>query len=540
VAGEYLDHASVGQTIEIDGITLPFRPVAVTLGKTVNNGWGAFECCWSRTMLAVLVGALEVPGGTVGTTIRLNRPHENRHKSVVPGPDGFMLDSLNPTGKNSWNAKPAGRNLHRKLVPLTGNNGAWSQSLGPTHLAWMFQTEAPKNQPLGTKPSLWFAYRANPAISFWDTDAVAATMAAFPFTVCFAYTPDETNHMADILLPEATDLESTQLIRLGKTKYMEQFWKYQGYVLRQPAVSPRGEARDFTWIATELARRTGLLEGYNTAINNGACGVKLKTDARDFSLPPGKPHAVDDIWNAVCRAASHDLTGGEEVHDLDWFKINGMLTRPFPPSNWYLYPTMKKLGLRFELPYQERLKRAGRELGNRLHESGIEWWNRQLDEYQPLPLWHDFPGIWEEDLVRRGFKPEDLPFWLITTKSMQYHAGGNAAIQLMDELSRNVRGHRGVIINRAAAVRLGIGDGDMIEVTSVIGSVEGPAVLAEGIRPDTLVMIGQFDHWATPYAKDLKSPSLNTIAPMSIELTDATGSGADVVRVAVRLAPPKR
>ena len=27
-------------------------------------------------------------------------------------------------------------------------------------------------------------------------------------------------------------------------------------------------------------------------------------------------------------------------------------------------------------------------------------------------------------------------------------------------------------------------------------------MLCEGIRPDTLLMIGQFDHWATPFAKD--------------------------------------
>ena len=52
----------------------PYRPVAVTLGKTVNNGWGGFECCWARTLLAALVGALEVPGGTLGTTVRLTRP----------------------------------------------------------------------------------------------------------------------------------------------------------------------------------------------------------------------------------------------------------------------------------------------------------------------------------------------------------------------------------------------------------------------------------------------------------------------------------
>jgi phenylacetyl-CoA:acceptor oxidoreductase len=37
-----------------------------------------------------------------------------------------------------------------------------------------------------------------------------------------------------------------------------------------------------------------------------------------------------------------------------------------------------------------------------------------------------------------------------------------------------------------------------------------------------------------PFAKDMDMPSLNTIAPMSLELTDATGSGSDIVRVQVR------
>ena len=99
VANEYLKNACVGETIEIDGNVLPFRPVAVVLGKTVNNGWGGFECCWARTMLAVLVGALEVPGGTLGTTTRLNKPLGNRLASVKPGEDGFMAANFNATDK---------------------------------------------------------------------------------------------------------------------------------------------------------------------------------------------------------------------------------------------------------------------------------------------------------------------------------------------------------------------------------------------------------------------------------------------------------
>jgi phenylacetyl-CoA:acceptor oxidoreductase len=117
---------------------------------------------------------------------------------------------------------------------------------------------------------------------------------------------------------------------------------------------------------------------------------------------------------------------------------------------------------------------------------------------------------------------------------MQYNSGGNAMIQLMDEVARNVVGHRGIIINAAAAGRLGIADGDLLEISSPTGTTRGPAVPVQGIRPDTLVIVGQFDHWATPYAKDMGHPSLNTVAPMSLEMTDATGSGADLVRVAVR------
>jgi phenylacetyl-CoA:acceptor oxidoreductase len=536
IAEEYLDNASVGATIEIDGTTLPLRPVAITLGKSVNNGWGAYECCWARTVLAVLVGALEVPGGTLGTTVRLNRPHDNRHLSVKPGEDGFMAQHLNATDKAEWAAQPTGRNAHKTLVPIVGNS-AWSQALGPTQLAWMFQRELPEgwNMPVPTLPELWFVYRSNPAISFWDTRQLAQTIARFPFTVCFAYTLDETNYMADLLLPEASDLESVQLIRVGGAKFVEQFWESQGVALRQPAVAAQGESRDFTWISTELAKRTGLLEGYVKALNRGAGGVfALKSEQYDFSLDPARAPQVEEIWDAVCRAASTQLSGGRENHGLAWFKEHGFYTVPMSKLDWYLTPTLERQGLRYELPYQERLLRVGRELKNRLHEQRTHWWDEQLSEYAALPDWHDVPGRWERELVHAGCRPEDFPLWLLTTKSMQFHAGGNVSIALMHEVAQNVRGHTGVIINAATAARYGINEGDPVEVRSHIGATYGNAVLMQGVRPDTLVIIGQFDHWATPVAKDLGLPSLNTIAPMSLELTDATGSGSDIVRVSLR------
>jgi len=533
IANEYLDHARVGETIEIEGVVLPLRPVSISLGKTVNNGWGGFECCWARTLLACLIGGLEVPGGTLGTTVRLNRPADNRWSSVTAGEDGFMQYPLNPTSKEEWKSRPQVRSAHRTLVPLVADS-PWSQALGPTHLAWKMQNENLDHLPAATPPDVWFVYRTNPAISFWDTDAVSTAMAKFPFTVCFAYTRDETNHTADVLLPDCTDLEGLQLLRIGGTKYVEQFWDYQGFALRAPAVPAQGEAQDFSWITTELARRTGLLKEYNAAINRGAAGVRLSGKNYDFSLAVDETHSVEAIWDASCRAASAELTDGAESQGLDWFREHGFRVKPFPRLQWYLYPKLVQEGLRFELPYQERLHRVGAQLGRRLHEQDIHWWDRQLTEYESMPHWRDLGALWEKALEQHfNIEIADYPFWLITARSMQYSWGGNVAIQLMKEVADSVAGHGKVVMNRGAAERLGVADGDWLEVRSPLNHTEGQVMLCEGIRPDTLLIIGQFDHWVTPYAKDLHAPSMNALMPMLLDLTDATGSSADLVKVKI-------
>ena len=97
----------VSETIEVDGATLRFRRYR-WCWETVNNGWGAYHCVWARTVLAILVGALEGSGRHCGTTVRLNRPFGNRLASVQPGEDGFMVSAMKPI-KENWS-------LHRADV----------------------------------------------------------------------------------------------------------------------------------------------------------------------------------------------------------------------------------------------------------------------------------------------------------------------------------------------------------------------------------------------------------------------------------------
>ena len=116
-------------------------------------------------------------------------------------------------------------------------------------------------------------------------------MAKFPFTVCFAFTRDETNHVADVLLPDCTDLEGLQLMRIGGTKYIEQFWDHQGFALRDPAVPPQGEAKDFTWICDRAGAPHRPAGGVQQRRSIAAAhDVKLKGENYDFSLDVTKAH----------------------------------------------------------------------------------------------------------------------------------------------------------------------------------------------------------------------------------------------------------
>ncbi|MHA1536119.1 MAG: molybdopterin-dependent oxidoreductase [Alphaproteobacteria bacterium] len=533
IADEFVEQACIGATTEIEGQTLPLRPVAVMLGKGVNNGWGGYNCCWARTLLTSLVGALEVPGGTLGTAVKLVRPAASRVGSVIPGEDGFMRHEFNPTSSNEWMRTPHIRNAYKTLVPLVLDS-PWSAALGPAHLPWLFQKQSPKNWPRTTAPDMWFCYRTNPVISSWNGPEVAKRLAEFPFIVAFSYTEDETNHFADVLLPESSDLESTQLIRIGGTKFQENFWHHEGWTIRQQAIEPVHDTMDFTDIATRLAEEAGILDEYIEAINAGAAGNRLAREGSyDFALPKGLAPKGEDIWDSMCKAVSWDMSKGKEVNDLVWFQKNAYMLKDFPEIDWYLYPAMKKKGLRFEMPYQERLTRHGHQLAHRLGEIGVEWWEKQLEEYEFMPTYQRFGDIWENYAADFGRDPADYPFWALTSHSMQYSWGANVGLPMIYEVADNIAGHKGVILNRTRARELGIEDGDEVAIESVTGITEGKAVLREGIRPDTILMIGQFDHWKTPYAKDLKLPSLNSVTDISLKLTDGTGSGADLMKVRV-------
>ncbi len=533
MAREFVESARIGEEIELCGERLPYRPVGISLGKTVNNGPGGYQSCWARTILAMLTGSLEVPGGTVGASQRLNRPHHDRWSSVWPGEDGFFQNFLNPTDTERREKLQKTRSHYTELVPLVGNTG-WSPFLSPVPHAWLWYNETPENWPKPTFPEVWIIYRVNPNMSMYYTDLMLETTKKFPYIVAFGYTIDETNWYADIILPESSDLESLQLFRLGPSTHSEAYWEEYGFGLRQPGGEPPYNTMDMTDICTELCSRTGILKEYNDAINAGIISsVRLQGKGYNYLLEPDRKHTRDEIWDRLCRASVRLLTGGKEEHDLEWFKENGYFTVPYPLIRHFLHPVMVKWGLRYEVPYQGRLKVIGEELGRRLEEKGVKWWAEQLSEYEALPKCGDYTKKWDHALGRKGLNPADFPFFLINTRSMHFAWGSNTSLPVLAEMAGYVTGFGGVVINAGIAEAKGIKDGDPIIMESPIKKKKCIAIVREGIRPDTVVLTGQFGNWAMPFAKDLGIPSINELIEPDHELFDAGGSSCDIVKVKI-------
>ena len=529
IAREFVDNAMIGSTIEVEGMSLPYRPVNIYLGKGTSNGPGSYLAVWAEHVLQILVGALEVPGGHLGTFVQVSGP-------LAPSPDGFSSFPFHPVDAERWAWPPQTRDAWTSLTPLLGPNHR-NQTLGAHHLAWLNLINPQEGWPASPPPDVWITHKTNPAVSQSDTGTVLAAMAKIPFHVAFAYTLDETTDFADVVLPENGDLEGLQLFRVGGVRYLENFWEEAGIAIRQPVVEPVHDTRDISDIFTELADRLGLLDRYNEAINEGiVLGIPLRTPIFDYHLEPGRKYSVEEVYDRLCRAGTKSMSRGQQDHDLSWYKENGAFLVPFPKLEgivmgpaflrpWYLHALMVKMGLRYELPYQERLKRIGEDLGERLHSVGSHFWDDQLREYQAMPEWHDFPGLWDTG-------PE-YDLWLITCRSMQFAWGGNVGIPALIEAASMAIGHGGISLNTSTARARGIKNGDDIWVESPVGRLKAKAVVREGVHPEVVVATHMFGHWRTPVAKELGWPSMNPITRLSYKLTDETGGTSDHVRVKV-------
>ncbi len=484
---EFVDNARIGSNITLEGLTLPYRPATTKLGRGVHGVIHAYQAVIADHILAGLTGSLEAVGGHCGGRA-VPASEAGNHRGLVPGPDGMLkmeaFDFVWP---------PKSYDAAETLTPYSMIYGR------PYHFLYKHIAGAGK-VPVPAPPEMILRCRTNPVISIGHPKEVSDAIKKVPFTVSIAYVLDEVSELADIVLPDLTDLERYEIMTTGRRSAAKQF---NYLTLKQPVAEAPGKAREISNVMTELAARAGFLDEYNASIN------KLLKLRDQYQLDPGKKYDWPDIVDRWLKSA----TKGE--HGLDWFKEHGAVMKRVPAAEQYeVHLAMTRKRLRYPMPYMEHVKMTGEQLQQKLRAAGVDWWN--TSPYTPLPVY--IPS-------KADSWPKEYDMYVTVCRSMLFGQGSNVdipwLIEVADQSGRDVK----ILMNRRTALARGIKDGDEVWVESPVGKVKQVAKLTETIRPDTILIGGQFGHWAMPVARDTKRVSEAYLTPVDYENTDPITAG---------------
>lgn len=132
--------------------------------------------------------------------------------------------------------------------------------------------------------------------------------------------------------------------------------------------------------------------------------------------------------------------------------------------------------------------------------------------------------------------PSQYPFHFLPFPSQAFLDGSTAHLPWMQEMPdplSTAMWSTWAEINPQTASRLGINDGDMIEITSAHGTIHAPALLSPGIAPDAIAMpTGQGHETFTRYASGRGSNPVKVLAPVVEPDTGALAWAATRVKVA--------
>lgn len=469
IAKEFGEAACIGETIEIDGLTVPYRPAAVDTFSGVSRHKHGFLSHWALLQLNTLVGSIFSAGGFLGYYTANNYgfyegdPGHTWEFSIWEE-DGLIEDLAMAHGyphQESYYKKiregtyqPTSEVLE-ELTPLSIDQ----------HFGYISQIQP---EVYNTTPSeVAFCMASNPLKNWCNHDYQAEVLKSFKWIFGMDIYLNDSSYFYDLIIPEPCYLERFDPLPLSFNNHRVPGVLEVPFIVagRMPIVPAKDDCPSALDTFGALAEKAGTTEIYAGALND----YYMLADEYKLS---GKEQITAE---AVCDAALKSLAGGDK--GIEWFRENGVHTRERKADEVYVFAAGKegRIPLYFDilLEAKEKIDAATESLGY--------YW--ETDDYIPLPEW--MPCV--------DYEVEDPEYTLypiywtnaINTDTWQVQ---NAWINEINEEEDNTYY---IEVNSAVAAEKGIVSGDNIRLSNRDGAyVDGVAVVTELVHPECVASVG--------------------------------------------------
>jgi molybdopterin-containing oxidoreductase family molybdopterin binding subunit len=510
IAREMVEAARIGQTITLEGQTLPLRPATTAWYRGISAHKHSMLNGMAMGQLNVLLGAVDVPGGILNASGAGPdwMPKVEQDGMLIPGsPYGGHMSAALPRRM----VKPPETLELIELFPV---------SVYARAMLWLGLLRG-EEFGLPYKAEVLIQSRCNIMSTSGDPTVMAEALRTIPFIVSMNTFHDETSEFADLLLPDTHSLE-----RLVPFVY-DPYYHYTSAAMpferiawnaQQPVVKAVEQARHWGEVLLDAAGRLGILPDFNSAFSHMAQLTPEHRLERDRSY----------TWEEIADAWMKSRCGDE--HGLEYFREHGYYRSDTVRSARASYPRAFH-DARIPL-YLEHFIDAGEQVKAFTDSRGVEW---DTSDYIPLVEWK--PCLTEEDA------PPEYDLWVVNQKLpfMSYsHASENPWLVGLARRSGKVFT---IGINPRTALAKGVRDGDSIVLETAQGKhAEGVARVTEGIHPECLSVPGVLGRWAVGNASTRgEGVHFNSLLSYSLDRMDTVAAALDAcVKVRIRRADATR
>lgn len=452
LARTFAKEARIGETVEIDGLKLRYRPAVLYTFRGLTAKEYGVQGWRTGLILNMLVGSIDAVGGLLLGGAYARPQYFDVSKCEYPPSRADLAQSV--------------------FFPYSNHHIAQTPNLTVLD---------PQSWGLKYTPEMQIFYATNRPVSVPDAwqqfEGLKKT-----FNVVMDVVMSESCWYADIVLPDMTYLESWHYAPTRGTPEASHM------AIRQPIVNPFNLEHNAYTIMWELMKRLDLRDAYVEEINKAwnLKEVKFKP-GRDYTQREG----VEVIWADRTKkdfavALEHGFVGTKKTTKAKYLA---------GAEDKFKGPGKAKIKLYADQLIDSYYKVEDIAKKNNLAKIDLA---KYKVAYSPLPTKdHAFPTPHRE---ATGY-----PLYLITHKLMfRNQSAFTANNVILNQALGPDAATNYVQLNTVTARQLGIKSGDAVTIETRIGKVGGTAQVVEGIRPDTIAVsyhYGTFSPGLSPAAR---------------------------------------